>query len=41
MQVAQPLHELTLGENASKKKAAIQWDSRCQWAFDDLKHLCT
>ena len=25
-----PLHELTLGENAGKKKAAIQWDIRCQ-----------
>ena len=36
-QIAQPLHELTLGENAGKKKAAIQWDSRCQQAFDDLK----
>ena len=26
-QVAQPLHELTLGGNAVKKKAAIQWNS--------------
>ena len=41
MQVAQPLHELTSGENAGKKKAAIQWDSRCQQAFDDLKRLYT
>ena len=41
MQVAQPLHELTLGENAGKKKAAIQWDDRCKQAFDDLKRLCT
>ena len=40
MQVAWPLHELTLGENAGKKKAAIKWDSRCQQAFDDLKQLC-
>ena len=39
--VACPLHELTLGENAGKKKAAIKWDSRCQQAFDDLKTLCT
>ena len=39
MQVAQPLHELTLGENAGKTKAAIQWDKRCQQAFDDLKRL--
>ena len=23
------------------KKAAIQWDDRCQQAFDDLKRLCT
>ena len=41
MQVAWPLHELTSGENAGKKKAAIKWDSRCQQAFDDLKALCT
>ena len=40
-QVAQPLHELTSGENAGKKKAAIKWDSRFQQAFDDLKKLCT
>ena len=36
MQVEQPLHKLTLGENVGKKKAAIKWDSRCQQAFDDL-----
>ena len=36
MQVAQPLHELISGENAGKKRAVIQWDSKCQWAFDDL-----
>ena len=41
MQVAQPLHQLTLGEKAGKKKAAIQWNSKCQQAFDDLKRLCT
>ena len=41
VQVACPLHELTLGENVGKKKAAIKWDSRCQRAFDDLKTLCT
>ena len=39
--VAQPLYELTSGENAGKKKVAIQWDSRCQQAFDDLTRLCT
>ena len=41
MQVAQPLHELTLSENAGKKKTAIQWNSKCQQTFDDLKRLCT
>ena len=41
MQVAQPLHKLTSGENAGKKKIAIQWDNRCQQAFDDLKRLYT
>ena len=41
VQVTQHLHELTLGENASKKTAAIQWDDRCQPAIDDLKRLCT
>ena len=40
-QVAWTLHELTSGENAGKKKAAIQWNSRCQQAFNDLKRLCT
>ena len=24
-----------------KKKAAIQWNSKCQQAFDDLKRLCS
>ena len=41
MQVAQLLHEFTSGENAGKKKTAIQWDSKCQQAFSDLKRLCT
>ena len=40
-QVAQPLHKLTSGENAGKKKAAIRWNDRCQQAFDHLKRLCT
>ena len=35
VQVAHPLHELTLGENVGKKKAGIKWDSKCQQAFDD------
>ena len=41
VQVAWPLHKLTSGENAGKKKAAIKRDSRCQQAFHDLKKLCT
>ena len=41
MQVVQPLHKLTSGENAGKKKVAIQWNNRWQQAFDDLKRLCT
>ena len=41
MQVAQPLYKLTFGKNTGKKKAAIRWNDRCQWAFDDLKWLCT
>ena len=40
-QVAQSLHELPLGENAGKKKTAIQWDSRCQQDFDNLERWCT
>ena len=28
-------------KNAGKKKAAIQWDSRCPQAFDYVKRLCT
>ena len=42
-EVAQPLHMLTSGENTGKKKAAIQWDFKCQQAFYELKRLyhCT
>ena len=41
VQVPQPLYKLTSGENKGKKKAAIQWNSKCQQAFDDLKRLST
>ena len=41
MQVDQPLHELTSGENASRKRAAIRWSDSCQQVFDNLKRLCT
>ena len=39
--IAQPLHELISGKNAGKKRAAITWNDRCQWSFDELKYLCT
>ena len=41
MQVACPLHELMSDENLDKKKDSIQWNSKCQQAFDELKRLCT
>ena len=41
MQIAKPLHKLTSGENAGKKGAATTWNDRCQWSFNELKHLCT
>ena len=41
VQMACSLHELTSGENAGKKKVAIEWGSRCQQAFGDLIKLCT
>ena len=39
--IARPLHELTSGENAKKKKAPVQWEQKHQVAFDTLKQLCT
>ena len=39
--VARPLNALISGENASKKKKLIEWNSDCQKAFDELKKLCT
>ena len=39
--VAQPLNVLISGDNASRKKALVKWDSECQLAFDKLKDLCT
>ena len=40
-QVAKPLYNLILGENASRKQNSIKWDLECQHAFDNLKELCT
>ena len=39
--VAKPLNILVSGENASNKKASIEWTGECQIAFDKLKELCT
>ena len=38
-QIAQPLHKLTSGKNAGKKRTAITWNDRYQWSFDELEHL--
>lgn len=40
-QVARPLSKLTAGDNASKKKTAIVWDAECEYAFLEMKRLCT
>ena len=39
--VANPLNALVSGDNANKKKAAINWTDDCQRAFEKLKDLCT
>ena len=41
VQVAKPLYKLISGENAARKQNLIQWDQKCQEAFDKLKELCT
>ena len=40
-QIAQLLHELISSKHTGRKRAAITWNDRCQWSFDELKHLCT
>ena len=39
--VANPLNALVSGDNANKKKAAVDWTDECQKAFEKLKTLCT
>ena len=39
--VANPLNALVSGDNANKKKAAVNWTDDCQRAFKKLKDLCT
>ena len=29
------------GDNANKKKALVNWTSKCQDTFEHLKHLCS
>ena len=39
--VASSLNTLVLGDNANKKKAAVNWTGDCQRAFEKLTDLCT
>ena len=40
-EVASPLYQLILGDNASKKNKAIGWDGESEEAFRKLKEICT
>ena len=39
--ISWPLHELTSGENAKRKRQRVEWDERCQDAFESLKEACS
>ena len=39
-QIARPINQLVSGENASKKKALVEWNKEGQVAFEHLKQLC-
>ena len=39
--MVRPINRLVSGENASKKKALVEWTEECQVAFEHLKHLCS
>ena len=41
VQIARPINQLVSGENASEKKALVEWTEECQIAFEHLKHLCS
>ena len=41
VQIARPINRLVSGENASKKKALVEWTEECQVAFEHLRHLCS
>ena len=36
-----PINQLVSGENASEKKALVDWTNECQVAFEHLKCLCS
>ena len=38
--VARPLNELISGDNAKKKRQLVQWNDKCQEAFEKLKQIC-
>ena len=40
-QIARPINQLVSGENASKKKALLEWTEECQTAFEHLRCLCS
>ena len=39
--LARPLNALVSGDNASRRKALVNWSDECQVAFEKLKDLCT
>ena len=39
--IAKPLHLLTSGDNANKKRSKIIWSDDCEEAFELLKKLCS
>ena len=40
-QVAKPLYQLLMGENAKKKTNGIEWTEQCEQAFNKLKGICS
>ena len=40
-QVAKPLYQLLMGENAKKKTNGIEWTEQCEQAFNKLKEICS
>ena len=40
-QVAKPLYQLLMGENAKKKTNGFEWTEQCEQAFNKLKGICS